>query len=408
MTSFLQLVFVLLVILLLAKTASYLSIKLGQPSVLGELLVGLLLGPTFLDLTHFPFLSDTHLTDVVIEIGELGVLLLMFIAGLELQFSELAKNLRVSAYAGFLGVLFPVGLGWAAGALFGFDQRPAIFLGLILGATSVSISAQTLMELRVLRTQVGLGLLGAAVFDDILVILLLSTVLAVFDGGGELTSILLVFVRILVYLGLSAGFGIWVLPSISRRVARIGVSQAVLSLALVVIFVFGLAAELVGGMAAITGAFLAGLMFARTPERERIERGASALTYGLFAPVFFVSIGLGVNLREVDSSALLLLVVIVVIGILGKIVGSGLGARLGGLSWVESLQLGAGMVSRGEVGLIVAAIGLNQGYVQSSEFSAVIGMVIVTTLITPPLLRSLFARGNPPKQENNRTIEPRS
>lgn len=390
MSPFLQLIFVLLVIILFAKTASYLSLKLGQPSVLGELLVGILLGPTLLDLTHLPFLPDTHLTEVIIEIGELGVLLLMFIAGLELHLSELAKNTRVSAYAGALGVLFPVGLGWGAGALFGFQPTEAVFLGLILGATSVSISAQTLMELKMLRTRVGLGLLGAAVFDDILVILLLSTALAVFSGGGSLVSFLLIFLRILLYLGLSVAFGLWMLPWLSRRVAQLEISQAGLSLALVTLFLYGLAAEIVGGMAAITGAFLAGLMFARTPEKERIERGARALAYSLFVPVFFVSIGLGINLRAFSPETLLLMLTIAVIGILGKILGSGLGARLGGFSNLESLQLGAGMVSRGEVGLIVATIGMQEGYVQANEFSAVIGMVVITTLITPPLLRSLF------------------
>lgn len=395
MSPFLQFVFALLVIILFAKIASYISIKLGQPSVLGELLVGVLLGPTLLDLTHLPFLPDQHLTEVLIEIGELGVMLLMFVAGLELHLSELAKNTRVSAYAGTLGVVLPVGLGWGAGALFGFAAPEAMFLGLILGATSVSISAQTLMELKVLRTRVGLGLLGAAVFDDILVILLLSTALAILSGSGGLGSILLILLRILLYLGLSVAFGLWLLPWLSRWVAKLEISQPSLSLALVILFLYGLAAEVVGGMAAITGAFLAGLMFARTPEKERIERGIRSLAYGLFVPVFFVSIGLGINLREVDSGALLLLLVIIIIGVVGKILGSGFGARLGGFSWRESLQLGTGMVSRGEVGLIVASIGMQAGYVGASEFSAVIGMVIITTLLTPPMLRSVFRQPQP-------------
>lgn len=403
MSPFLQLIFALLVIILFAKLASYLSVKLGQPSVLGELLAGILLGPTLLDLTHLPFLTDTHLTEVVIQFGELGVLLLMFIAGLELHLSDLAKNMRVSAYSGVLGVLFPVVLGWGAGVLFGFDTPSAVFLGLILGATSVSISAQTLMELKVLRTRVGLGLLGAAVFDDILVILLLSTALAIFSGSGGFASILLIFVRILLYLGISAALGFWGLPWLTRRVSRLQISQPALSLALVVLFLYALTAEVVGAMAAITGAFLAGLMFARTPEKERIERGVRSLAYSFFVPIFFVSIGLGINLRDTNAEALLFLLVIVIIGVLGKIFGAGLGAFLGGFSRQELLQLGAGMVSRGEVGLIVAAIGMNEGHVQPTEFSAVIGMVIITTLITPPLLRGLFARKQSAQTETVKT-----
>lgn len=285
--------------------------------------------------------------------------------------------------------------------MFGYETPSAIFLGLILGATSVSISAQTLMELRVLRTRVGLGLLGAAVFDDILVILLLSTVLAIFSGGGSLVSILFILLRIIIYLAGSVAFGLWVLPWLTRKISRLQISQAPLSLALVILLTYGLTAELVGGMAAITGAFIAGLMFARTPEKERIERGVSALAYSLFVPVFFISIGLSINLKEVKPEALILLVTIVVIGVVGKILGSGLGALIGGFSRKEALQLGAGMVSRGEVGLIVAAIGVQKGYIVSSEFSAVIGMVIITTLITPPLLRSLFTPGNSTNPSTN-------
>lgn len=394
MTPFLQLLFVLLVIILAAKAASYLSIKVGQPSVLGKLLVGILLGPSLLDLTHLPIIENTHLTETVIELGEIGVLLLMFIAGLELHLSELARNTKVSALAGVLGVIFPVSMGYATGLLFGFTPAQALFLGLILGATSVSISAQTLMELNVLRTRVGLGLLGAAVFDDVLVILLLSAALAILGGGGGLGSILLIFLRILLYLGASVAFGIYALPWITRRVMRLQISQPAVSLALIILFVYGLTAEVVGGMAAITGAFIAGLMFGRTPEKETIERGIRALSYSLFVPIFFVSIGLGINLREVSPSVLLLLIAISVVGILGKLLGSGLGARLGGFTTRESVQLGAGMVSRGEVGLIVASIGSQAGFVQPNELSAVIGMVIVTTLVTPPLLRFLFARGS--------------
>jgi len=394
MSSFLQLVLTLMAIILCAKAASLLSNRLGQPSVLGELLVGILLGPTLLDLTHLPIMQNTHLTEVIMELGELGVLLLMFIAGLELHLSDLARNTRVSALAGVLGVALPVALGWGSGALLGFEANSALFLGLVLGATSVSISAQTLIELKVLRTRVGLGLLGAAVFDDILVILLLSITLAVISGVGGVASILLIFVKIAAFLGLSVAFGLWGLPWLSHKVSNLPVSQGTMSFALVVLLLYSLAAELLGGMAAITGAFLAGLMFARTPEKATIERGFHTLAYSLFVPVFFVSIGLGINLREVSLEVLWLMLAISLVAILGKLLGAGAGARLGGFNWKEAAQLGAGMVSRGEVGLIVASIGAQAGYVNADELSAVVGMVIITTLVTPPMLRGLFTSGS--------------
>jgi len=275
----------------------------------------------------------------------------------------------------------------------------SVFLGLTLGATSVSISAQTLMELKVLRSRVGLGLLGSAVFDDILVILLLSSFVALADGGTAV-QIVLVLIKMIGFLALSAAFGLYVLPRLTMAVGKMHFSQNVLTFAIVIMLTYGLAAELLGGMAAITGTFVAGLMFGRTTEKAQLEGGLRALSYAFFVPIFFVNIGLAINLREVSVSALWLLLALSVLAIVGKILGSGLGARLGKFSWLESLQLGIGMVSRGEVGLIVASIGLTSGHLNEEAFSAVVGMILVTTLVTPLLLRAAF------KSPARRQVEP--
>lgn len=370
--------------------AGYLSIRLGQPSVLGELMVGIILGPSIINVLNLPFIEH-ELTETVAKLGELGVLLLMFLAGLELHLGEMRKNLRVAAFAGLMGVFWPVLLGWGAGLLFGLDQPAAIFLGLTLGATSVSISAQTLIELKALRTRVGLSLLGAAVFDDILIILLLSVFLALQGGAGGASDVLLIIVRMVLFLLTSVALGLWVLPWVIRRFAKLPISQGLLTVSLVIMLTYGIAAEYFGGMAAITGAFLAGLMLARTHEKERIETGMHALAYGLFVPIFFVNIGLSIDLREFQLQALLFTIVIILVAVIGKWVGSGWGARLGGLSRHESIQLGAGMISRGEVGLIVASVGMKDNLVTAEEFSAIVVMVLVTTLITPPILRTLFS-----------------
>jgi Kef-type K+ transport system membrane component KefB len=391
MTLFIEFSFLLAIILLSAKAAGYISIRFGQPSVLGELLVGILLGPSILNLFHLPFIEH-ELAEIIALLGELGVLLLMFLAGLELHFNELKQNMRVAALAGFMGVLFPVVLGYGTGLLFGFDQSASIFLGLTLGATSVSISAQTLMELKSLRSRVGLSLLGAAVFDDILIILFLSIFLGLQNGNGSSYEILIIIVKMLLFLVLSAAIGLWMLPWIIRHVSKLPISQGVLTVSLVIMLVYGIAAEAFGGMAAITGAFLAGLMLARTPEKERIESGMNALAYGVFVPIFFVNIGLAIDLRNFRMDALLLTGTIIIVAVVGKWFGSGWGAKLGGLTKTESVQLGAGMISRGEVGLIVASVGLQDGLINANGFSAIIVMILVTTLITPPILRALFAK----------------
>lgn len=391
MSPFLQFAFLLASILLAAKLAGYLSIRLGQPSVLGELIVGIILGPSLINLLNLPILEGGTLSEMLHLLGEMGVLLLMFIAGLELHFDDLRRNTSVSALAGTLGVIVPVALGWGVGLLFKLGQQDAIFLGLTLGATSVSISAQTLIEMKSLRSRVGLGLLGAAVFDDILVILLLSLFTAVNDGGEGVASVLFVLARMVLFFILALVFGLWILPRIIRWVRELPVSQNVLSLALVVILAYGLAAELIGGMAAITGAFLAGLMFARSPERDNLEPRISALAYGFFVPIFFVGIGLSVNINSV-LVGLGLTFVVIFIAIIGKLLGAGLGARWAGFSWLESLQLGTGMISRGEVGLIVASVGMKTGLITEVVFSAIVGMVVVSTLVTPPALRALFKK----------------
>ena len=286
MTSFLQLALLLSILLVTAKAAGYLSTRIKQPSVFGEILVGILLGPSLLNMMQLPFVTDTHLSEVVNLMGELGVLFLMFLAGLELHINDLVKNAKVAAYAGVLGVLLPVGLGLGFGELTGMDFQHAIFLGLTLGATSVSISAQVLIELKMIRSKVGYGLLGAAVFDDVLVLLLLSVFIAFLTGGTSLVGILFVIGKMLLFLAGSTAIGIWVLPFLVRFTQKRSISQGITTLAIVIMLLYGVAAELLGGMAAITGAFLAGLMFARTPEKAKVETNFHSLAYALFRSGF--------------------------------------------------------------------------------------------------------------------------
>ena len=392
MTPFLQLILAMAIIIAAAKAGGYLSYRLGQPSVLGELLVGVILGPTIINLLHIPYFADEHLPEVVHELAEVGVLFLMFLAGLELHLTDLLKSGRVSGFAGVSGVILPVLLGTGAGVLFQVSLEQSVFLGLILAATSVSISAQTLMELKVLRSRVGISLLGAAVFDDILVVLLLSifTAIALSSGEINLLSVVWVIVKMIIFLGGAAGLGFWLLPKLSNRVTSLTISQGLTAFVVVIILLFGWAAEVLGGMAALTGAFLAGLVLARSPVRERIENAIGIIAFGLFVPIFFVDIGLSTNARMLFGANFWFFASITIVAVISKIIGAGLGGIWGGLPRREALQLGIGMMSRGEVGLIVASVGVTSGLINEDLFSAVVGVVIVTTLLTPPLLRLSF------------------
>lgn len=398
MTPFLQFALAVAILIAAAKAGGYLSYRLGQPSVLGELLTGILLGPSLINLLHLNYFTDEHLATTIHELAEVGVLLLMFLAGIELHLSDLAKTGRLAALAGTLGVIFPLGLGIGVGLLFGMSPVASVFLGLVLSATSVSISAQTLMELGVLRSKVGIGLLGAAVFDDVLVVLGLSifTALTGSESGAGLAEVLGLMARMALFLVGGTLIGMVALPRLSRKIHTLPISQGLLAFTIVAILLYGWAAEEFGEMAAITGAFLAGLIFTRSPVKERVQAGVSAIAYGLFVPIFFINIGLSANIRELFGQSFLLFLVMLTVAIIGKVLGAGLGGRISGFSNLEALQLGLGMMSRGEVGLIVASVGLTQGLIDRSIFAAIVGVIIVTTLITPPALRTAFRRSAPP------------
>jgi Kef-type K+ transport system membrane component KefB len=402
MSELLNFLLAVTIIIVAAKASGYDSSRLGQPAVLGELIIGLILGPTLLNMLEaWPvFAGDTHLSESLTLFAEIGVLLLMFLAGLELELSELVKSGKVAALAGTLGVVAPLLGGFLTSIAFGVGATEALFVGLALSATSVSISAQTLMELGYLRSKTGLALLGAAVFDDILVVLLLSAASIVFGAGtAENGSLLIVILRMALFLLAGVAAGIFIIPWLIRKISDLPVSQSITAGALVVCFLFAWASEALGGVAAITGAFMAGLFLARTSLVNEIEEGIAAMAYGFFVPVFLVNIGLQANLRAISGGAWFFAIVLTLVAILSKIIGSGGGALLAGFTRLDSVRLGVGMVSRGEVGLIVASVALSQALINQETFSVIIFMVIVATVATPPLLRLAYRERLPAVEE---------
>jgi Kef-type K+ transport system membrane component KefB len=394
MTPFLQLVFALTVIITAAKAGGWVAVRMRQPAVLGELLVGVLLGPSLLDLLHWPLLVNSVepelLTEAVYELAELGVVCLMFLAGLEVELGEMRRSGRVATLAGVVGVIVPLVLGGLAVLPFGYRGQTALFAGLILTATSVSISAQTLLELGRLRSREGVALLGAAIVDDILVILLLSVFIALAGSGSGETGVALILLRMILFLTLGIAVAFMLLPRLADWADGQPISEGLAALVLVVTLAYAFTAEVGGGLAAITGAFIAGLGFARSRLRAAIARSMHTITYAFLVPIFFVSIGLKTDVGSLAGPELLLAIVLVLVAIVSKVIGGGTGARLGGFSTRESLRVGVGMISRGEVGLIVASVGVGAGLIKTELFSVVTLIVLVTTLVTPPLLRQVF------------------
>lgn len=387
MSDTLELILAIAIVIAAAKLGGYVATRLHQPAVLGELLMGLILGPSVVNLFGIGPFAGGHSEVVIYELAELGVIFLMFVAGLEVDVTEMLKSGKVALLAGNLGVLFPLVLGAGAALAFGMELYSAIFVGLILTATSVSISAQTLLEMNVLRTREGLALLGAAVVDDVVAILALSVFLAVTGTGESARPLWLVIVLMIVFFIVAIFIGSRFLEPLTRRVNKLPISEGMLAFVIVVTLLFAWAAEEVGGVAAITGAFIAGVFFGRTDFRQEIEHGMHTITYSFFVPIFLVSIGLRANIRDIDGAGVLFLIALIVVAVLSKVLGSGLGARLGGFELLPSFRVGLGMVSRGEVGLIITTIGLTAGLVTTREYSQVVIMVLVTTLVTPLLLR---------------------
>ncbi len=380
----------------IAKACGYLSTRWGQPAVLGALLAGLILGPSALDMLHWPIFASAALPEVIRYLAELGVLFLMFIAGLEVDLDSMRHTGRPAVSAGTLGVLVPIGLSLIL-LLFSFQLEHAIFVGLILGATSVSISAQTLMEMGLLRSRVGLTLLGAAVVDDVWVILAVSIFTAVTGSGtGGALGIVWLVVKMIAFVAVGGWLGMRYLGRIGLWMERQPISEGVAALAVVTLLVYAWSAEALGGMASITGAFLAGLLLARTPLHGRIATSMHTLAYAWLTPVFFISIGLEANAQRLGWSGAPVALIIIVLAIVSKLAGAGLGSFIAGFSPGDALRLAVGMVSRGEVGLIVATVGLNSGMIHEDLFAAIVLTVIVTTVLTPIALRALYPAGEHP------------
>ncbi len=371
-------------ILLGAKAAAQLSSYLGLPAVFGELMLGLVLGPSLLG-----WLAPSETLQLLADIG---VILLMFMAGLETDVVAMRQVGKASLLTAVGGVLLPLGGGLAAGMAFGLPWHHALFLGAVLTATSVSISAQTLRELGQLCSREGTTILGAAVIDDVLGVLAFAMVMSLVGDNGE-GGILLTLGKMVLFFPLAWAVGNQIIPWWMRWEHRLYHREASLALLLGLVLVYAWAAEALGSVAMITGAYLLGVLVARhTDTGHIVHHGTAAIGYAFFIPIFFINVGLQARITGL-LAAPLFTAVLVGLAILSKIVGCGVGAWLGGLSQRSALQVGCGMVSRGEVALVIAGAGLSAGLLDGALFSVLIIVTLATTLLTPPLLRAVYAPG---------------
>ncbi len=400
MSTTLQVLLFIALLIAAAKSLGSLATRLGLPAVLGELLAGVILGPTAINIWNMHWLATpvdggVSVAAIFKVLAEVGVVVLMFVAGLETDIQMAKRALKPAFWSASGGVILPMAGGYLFSRWMGFDWQQALFIGTILTATSVTITAQTLMNLNQIRSKAGSTILGAAVIDDVMGLIVLSLVIAVSAHGGSGTdrwhALMVPVAKMAACLVGTFVIGPFLTRWVMKAAANMHGHHMEVAAALAIAFVMAFTAESFGGMAAITGSYLAGLFVASTPSHERVIEELRAMTNSFFGPLFLMSIGLDVNAWQLGNH-FGFFAVLLVIAILGKVLGCGLGAGLSGFSRRDSVVVGVGMIPRGEVGLITASIGFTAGLVTRDIYAQAVILVLITTLITPALLRYAFPK----------------
>jgi len=376
------------VIIITAKLFGLVARKLKAPQVVGEIIAGLILGPSLL--------KWVRPSDFLSGMAEIGVILLMFSAGLETNLNKLKKTGVKSTAIACAGVFVPL----VAGTLlflgfYGFDYIGsdkffhAVFIGTILTATSVSITVQALKELGKLSDEVGTTILSAAIIDDVIGILVLTMVISFRDTSSKITDVIL---RTIAFFILAVGVGFIIYKVMKWLDMKYPHTQRIPILGLALALALSYIADKYFGIADITGAYVAGIILSSLDDSEYIDRKMDVNSYMIFGPIFFASIGLQTDLRSLDMTILLFSLGFVLVGLISKIIGCGLMSRVCGFKGRDALKIGVGMMTRGEVALIVSKKGLEVEMLESKYFTSVILLIIVSSILTPILLKMLYAK----------------
>ncbi|MDK0572142.1 cation:proton antiporter [Clostridium perfringens] len=380
-----EFLFDLALILISTKLFGLITKKVKMPQVVGALLAGVILGPAVLNV-----LSET---EFIQKLAELGVIVLMFTAGLETDINQLKKTGKASFIIAVLGVIIPLAGGFFIASIFnkGNDVNTIlqnVFIGIILTATSVSITVETLKEMGKLSTRAGNAILGAAIIDDILGIIALTITTSLADPSINVIIVLAKIVMFFIFAGLSGYLFHWAFIKLDERYQR-DLRRFVI-IAFVFCLLLSFSAEEFFGVADITGAFIAGLVISDSNRSKYLNSRFETLSYMLLSPIFFASIGIKVELTAMTKTIFIFAILLLLVAILSKVIGCGLGAKLCKYSNREAIQIGTGMISRGEVALIVANKGIAMGLMLPEFLAPVVIVVVVTTIVTPILLKVVF------------------
>ncbi|HII4515412.1 cation:proton antiporter [Clostridium perfringens] len=380
-----EFLFDLALILISTKLFGLITKKVRMPQVVGALVAGVILGPAVLNV-----LSET---EFIQKLAELGVIVLMFTAGLETDINQLKKTGKASFIIAVLGVIIPLVGGFFIANIFnkGNDINTIlqnVFIGIILTATSVSITVETLKEMGKLKTRAGNAILGAAIIDDILGIIALTVTTSLADPSINVIIVLAKIVMFFIFAGLAGYLFHWAFIKLDERYQR-DLRRFVI-FAFVFCLLLSFSAEEFFGVADITGAFIAGLVISDSNRSNYLNSRFETLSYMLLSPIFFASIGIKVQLTAMTKTIFIFAILLLIVAILSKVFGCALGAKLCKYSNREAIQIGTGMISRGEVALIVANKGIAMGLMLPEFLAPVVIVVVVTTIVTPILLKVVF------------------
>lgn len=384
----------LAIIIIAAKFCGILARKCKAPQVVGMILAGLLIGPSILNIVQ--------LSDFIAQMAEIGVILLMFSAGLETDLKELVKTGPIATLIACAGVFVPLLLGTLVYmAFYGFSDfgtegfYKAVFIGCIMTATSVSITVQTLREMGYLKGRVGTTILSAAIIDDVIGIIVLTFVIGFKSpdsNPGKVVLNTILFFALAIVGGIIAYKIFKAVDNRYPHTRRIPIAGLAFCLLLAYV------AEKYFGIADITGAYVAGIILCNITDSDYIEQKIDINSYMIFGPIFFASIGLKTSLKGIDSSLILFSIAFVIVALISKIIGCGLMSRICGFKGMDCLKIGVGMMTRGEVALIVAQKGLSVGLMAPEYFTAVILLIIISSISVPIILKVLY--GKAPETNN--------
>ena len=372
----------LLIVLTAAYLGKLLSQKINQPAILGELIVGMIVGN----------LGIMTLSETMGNIADFGILLLLFSTGLAVNFKELKQLGKTSIIVATLGVILPFVLGYYTSIYFGYSKIVSLFIGTSLVATSIGISSQVLSELKMIGMRLGTLIIGAAIADDVIGIVMVGTILGIaLNGSVNLKKLSITILLTVVFLVVSFSLGIKLFKKLSNSfIFSPQKTEDILLPVLIIGLLFGTIAKNIG-LSMITGTFIAGLILGQTTYSKEVFEKVSLIGNSLFIPIFFVTMGMQFNINAFSSMGVFA-VVIITVAIIGKIVGCGLGAKVCRFSNQESFTVGVAMIPRAGVELVLVKMGLEYGIISSDVASIILTMVVFTTSITPSFLSILLKK----------------